>query len=50
MSVKIRVPQKKLRAFLVDEQKAVKEYKKYGFPSLARDEARHARFISKRIR
>jgi hypothetical protein len=45
-----KITQKKLKSFLVDERKAVKEYKKYGFPSLARDEARHARFISKRIK
>lgn len=40
---------KKLRYFIADEKKAVKEYNKYGLHILAKDEAKHRRFLIKKL-
>ena len=41
---------KKLRYFKKDEKKAVAEYHKYGLHNLEKDEAKHKRFLKKRIK
>ena len=38
---------RKLKALVRDEHEATKEYKKLGLPCLAKDEAKHARFLEK---
>jgi len=40
---------KKLREMVRDEIKASKEYRKYGFKTIARDEARHARILKNKL-
>jgi hypothetical protein len=45
----IKLTKTKAKYFLKDEQKAVKEYKKYGLISLAKDEAKHAKYLKSRI-
>ena len=40
---------KKLRALIKDEKKASKEYRGYGYKGLSSDEARHSRFIKKKL-
>jgi rubrerythrin len=39
-----------LRAMIKDEKEASKTYKQYGFPELAKDEARHKRVLTKRLK
>lgn len=46
----MKISEKKLKYFIADEKKAVKEYKKYGFPNLAKDEAKHRRFLLKKLK
>jgi hypothetical protein len=41
---------KKLKEMIKDEKKASKEYHKYGFHNLAKDESRHKRFLSKKMK
>jgi hypothetical protein len=41
---------KKLKYFIKDEKSASKEYRKYGLPTLARDEARHRRILTRRLK
>ena len=36
---------KKLRFYINDEKKANREYRHYGFYNLAKDEAKHRRFL-----
>jgi hypothetical protein len=43
----VKLTQHKLKYFIGDERKAIKEYKKYGLKRLARDEARHLHFLKK---
>jgi hypothetical protein len=38
---------KRLNYLIKDEKKAAKQYRKDGFPQLAKDESRHARFLTK---
>jgi hypothetical protein len=40
----------KLRYFIADEKKAVQEYKKYGLPSLGKDEAKHRIFLMGKLK
>lgn len=40
---------KKLRYFIADEKKAVREYNRYGLHILAKDEAKHRRYLMKRL-
>jgi hypothetical protein len=40
---------KKLKFLIADEKKASREYRKLGFASLARDEAKHRRFLIKQL-
>jgi hypothetical protein len=41
---------KRLKYLIADEKKASKEYKKYGFMGLSRDEARHRKFLLRRLK
>jgi len=45
-----KLTRKKVKYFISDERKAVKEYRKYGLPNLARDEAKHRRFLVKKLK
>jgi hypothetical protein len=44
------ISKKKLKYFIKDEKKAAKEYRKYGFPCLAKDESKHRRFLQKKLK
>jgi len=47
---KMKKPTKKRLEYLIkDEEKATKEYAKYGFKSLSKDEARHKKFLEKKL-
>jgi hypothetical protein len=46
----VRPSDKMLKYFIEDEKKAVKEYKKYGYFNLARDELKHKKFLEKTLR
>lgn len=39
---------KRLNYFIKDEKKAIKEYRKAGLKRLAKDEAKHLRFLKSR--
>jgi hypothetical protein len=43
--MKQKLTDRKLKALIKDEKQASAEYKRLGLPSLARDEARHRRFL-----
>lgn len=45
-----KLTKKKIKYFIADEKKAVKEYRKYGLGNLARDEARHRKFLMKKLK
>lgn len=45
-----RLTKKKLQYLIKDEKKAVKEYRKLGLPSIARDEAKHRRILQRRLK
>lgn len=38
---------KKLKYWIKDEKSATKEYRKYGFPRLSKDEAKHKKYLKK---
>jgi hypothetical protein len=42
-----KVSKKWLKYVIADEKKASKDYKAHGFKNLARDEAKHRRFLLK---
>lgn len=44
------ISKKKLAYFISDEKKAAKEYRKVGFPNLAKDESKHRRFLIKKLK
>ena len=44
------ITKKKLNYLIKDEKKAAKEYRKLGFPNLAKDESKHKRFLTKVLR
>ena len=44
------ITKKKLRYLIQDEKKAAKEYRRLGFPNLAKDEAKHKRFLMKKLK
>lgn len=41
---------KKIKEFIKDESLGSKEYVKYGFPQLAKDERKHKRFLTKQLK
>ena len=43
------ITKKKLKYYIADEKKAVKEYRHYGFYNLAKDEAKHRRFLIRKL-
>lgn len=45
-----KLSKKKLEYLIKDERAASKEYRKYGLPTLARDEARHRRILTRRLK
>ena len=45
-----RPSKRKLRALVKEEKSASKEYKKYGYNRLSRDELRHSKFLKKQIK
>jgi rubrerythrin len=47
----MKIPTKRwLKAMIRDEKEASKIYKQYGFPSLAKDEARHKRVLTAKLK
>jgi hypothetical protein len=40
----------KIKYFIKDEKKAIKDYHKYGLHNLAKDEAKHMKFLKKKLR
>jgi len=46
----MKLTKSKLKYFIADEKKAVKEYRKYGLPNLAKDEVKHRRFLIKKLK
>jgi 2-hydroxy-3-keto-5-methylthiopentenyl-1-phosphate phosphatase len=49
MTFKVNLSVRKLKALIKDEEKASKEYKSYGFKSLAKDESKHAKFLKQKL-
>jgi hypothetical protein len=45
-----KLTKKKIAYFIKDEKKANREYRKYGLPNLARDEAKHRKFLIKKLK
>lgn len=41
---------KKLKKMIRDEVKGSKEYRKYAFPNLAKDESKHSRILKRKLR
>ena len=50
MPKRSRLTKKKLNYLIKEEKEAVKEYRKLGFPALARDEAKHAKFLKTKLK
>jgi hypothetical protein len=46
----MKVTKKRLKYLIKDEKKAAKEYRRYGFSSLAKDESKHRRFLIKKLK
>ena len=46
----MRITKGKLKMLIADERKASKEYARYGFKKLSRDEKSHSVFLSKKLR
>lgn len=44
-----RLTPRKLKALIKDERMASREYRRLGLPSLAKDEARHRAFLTKKL-
>jgi len=41
---------KKIKYLIKDEIKSSKEYKKYGYKGLSKDEARHSKFLKRKLK
>jgi hypothetical protein len=46
----MRITKRKLKALIKDERMASKEYAKYGFKGLAKDEKSHSVYLTKMLR
>jgi len=46
----MKLTKHKLKYLIADERAAAKEYRKLGFPNLARDEARHRKFLLRKLK
>jgi hypothetical protein len=46
----MRLTKHKLKYLIADEKKASKEYYKLGLPNLAKDESRHFKFLSRKLK
>lgn len=44
------ITKKKLIYLIKDEKKASKEYRKIGFPNLAKDESKHKKFLLNKLK
>jgi hypothetical protein len=44
-----KLTKKKLKYFIADEKKAVKEYHKYGLHTLEKDERKHMKYLKKKV-
>lgn len=40
-----KLSEKKRKYFIKDEKKAIREYRKAGLPNLAKDEAKHLKYL-----
>jgi len=49
-NVTMKPSTKKLKYFIKDEKHASKEYRKYGLPCLAKDEAKHRRILTRMLK
>ena len=49
MSLGRSISKARLKVLIVDENKSSREYRRYGFKRLSRDERRHARFLKKKL-
>lgn len=47
---RLKLTRKKIKYFVRDEKKAVKEYRRYGLKKLARQEAEHKKYLIKRLK
>jgi len=50
MPKKPKLTKAKIKEFIADEKAGNKEYRKYGLNSLAKDEARHKKFLEKKLK
>ncbi len=48
MSKQTKPTKKRLKFLIADEKKASKEYKRYGYTKLSKDEASHRKFLKKK--
>jgi hypothetical protein len=46
----MKLNKKKIKYFIADEKKAVREYHKYGLHGLAYDEKRHMKYLRKKYK
>lgn len=46
----MKITKKKLKYLIKDERKAAKEYRKYGFYNLAKDESKHRRILKRKLK
>jgi len=50
MPKKPKLTKAKIKEFIADEKAGNKVYRKYGLKSLAKDEARHKKFLEKKLK
>jgi len=46
----MKISKHRLKYLIKDEKKSAREYRKYGFHNLAKDESRHRKFLLKKLR
>lgn len=46
----MKLTEKKLKYLIKDEHKATREYRKLGLPTLSRDEAKHRRILTRKLK
>ena len=45
----MKLTNKQIKEFMKDEKKGIRDYKKAGLTRLARDEAKHLKFLKKKL-
>jgi len=45
-----KITKKKLKMFIKDEKEGIKEYKEHGLYNLAKDEAKHKKFLEQKLK